>query len=254
METPRFNVLGVGIHALNLESATTALVESVSDIRSRYVCCCDAHSISNARRNPTHRQTLNRAFLATPDGMPLVWLGRLAGHKTVSRVYGPDLMESVCAATAKTGHTHFFYGGAPGVATALAERMKERHPSLSIVGSHTPPHVDDVADLPLNSIAHARPDFVWIGLSTPKQEAFMRRLADSDTEFGTALGVGAAFDFLTGRVRQAPRAIQRSGMEWLWRTAQEPSRLVQRYLRTAPFFAALSLAQIFHLKHYPVED
>ena len=254
METPRFNVLGVGIHALNLESATAILLDATQARRNQYVCCCDAHSISCARRNPVHRRTLNRALLATPDGMPLVWLGRLAGHRHITRVYGPDLMESVCAATAKTAHTHFFYGGAAGVATALAERMRERYPSLNIVGSHTPPQVDDVDDLPLNSIRITRPDFVWVGLGTPKQEAFMRRLALSDTDFGVALGVGAAFDFLTGRVRQAPEVMQRNGLEWLWRTAQEPARLTQRYLRTAPFFAALSLAQIIGLKTYPVED
>jgi len=252
--TPRFNVLGVGIHALNLESATATLLESLPRRRRQYVCCCDAHSISCARRDPVHRRTLNRALLATPDGMPLVWLGRLAGHPEVNRVYGPDLLDAVCAATAKTGQTHFFYGGAPGVATALAERMAENYPSLSIIGSHSPPQVDDVEDLPLNAIGRAKPDFVWVGLGTPKQEAFMRRLAKSETDFGIALGVGAAFDFLTGRIRQAPRPIQRSGLEWLWRTTQEPARLAQRYLRTAPLFAARSLAQIFRLKHYPVED
>jgi N-acetylglucosaminyldiphosphoundecaprenol N-acetyl-beta-D-mannosaminyltransferase len=252
--TPRFNVLGVGVHALNLESATAVLLNAAAEKSRRYVCCCDAHSISCARRSASHRHVLNRAFLATPDGMLLVWLGRLAGHREVGRVYGPDLLDAVCAATAGTGHTHFFYGGAPGVATALAERMIERYPSLAIVGSHSPPLVDDVADLPLNAITIARPDFVWVGLGTPKQEAFMHRLAESETDFGTALGVGAAFDFLTGRIRQAPRAIQRSGLEWLWRTTQEPARLTERYLRTAPLFAALSLAQILHLRDYPVED
>jgi N-acetylglucosaminyldiphosphoundecaprenol N-acetyl-beta-D-mannosaminyltransferase len=252
--TPRFNVLGVGIHALNLESATEILLTASGDHRRTYVCCCDANSISCARRDPNHRQTLNRAFLATPDGMPLVWLGRVAGHRHVGRVYGPDLLESVCAATAHTGHTHFFYGGAPGVATVLAERMLERYPTLAIAGSHSPPQVEDVDDLPLNAIALARPDFVWVGLGTPKQEAFMRRLAESDTDFGTALGIGAAFDFLTGRIRQAPIALQRSGLEWMWRTTQEPSRLTQRYLRTAPLFAALSLAQVLGLRTFPVED
>ena len=254
MDTPRYNVLGVGIHALNLESATELLINSSGEYRGNYVCCCDAHSISCARRDPTHRQTLNRAFLATPDGMPLVWLGRVAGHRKIGRVYGPDLLDSVCAATAHSDRTHFFYGGAPGVATALAERMLERYPTLTIVGSHSPPQVDDVDDLPINAIAKARPDFLWVGLGTPKQEAFMRRLAESDTDFGTALGVGAAFDFLTGRIRQAPRALQRSGLEWLWRTSQEPARLTQRYLRTAPFFAALSLAQVLRLRTFPVED
>lgn len=260
MDFPRYNVLGVGLHALDLPRATRALVEASADLRGAYVCCCDAHSISCARTDPRHRQTLNRAFLTTPDGMPLVWLGRLAGHRDTHRVYGPDLLNAVCAATADGSRSHFFYGGEPGVAETLAECLHERHPSLRIVGTHTPPHTDDVTAMPLNAIALARPDFLWIGLSTPKQERLLRHLAEQhgspahDLDFGIALGVGAAFDFVTGRVRQAPLSVQRSGFEWLWRLTQEPTRLTRRYLRTIPTFAARSVAQIAGWQHYPLED
>lgn len=254
MEIPRFNVLGVGIHALDLPRATAYLLTKSADLRCAYVCCCDAHSLGWARRSAAHRRTLNRALLATPDGMPLVWLGRLAGHRNIGRVYGPDLLESVCAATAGGPLTHFFYGGAPGCADELARRMIDRHPGLLVAGTHTPPYADDVEDLPLNAIAAAAPDFVWIGLGTPKQEAFMHRLATSGTDYGIALGVGAAFDFLTGRVRQAPPALQRSGLEWLWRVFQEPARLGQRYLRSTPLFAVRVLAQLTRLQRYPLDE
>ncbi|MCF3648237.1 WecB/TagA/CpsF family glycosyltransferase [Synoicihabitans lomoniglobus] len=253
MTVPRFNVLGVGVHALDLPRATTLVVEAATQKRGAYVCCCDAHSITRARQNREHRNTLNAAYLTTPDGMPLVWLGKLAGYRDTQRVYGPDLLEAVCAATADTSLTHFFYGGAPGTATELARRLILRHPGLLVAGSHSPP-VADAEDLPINAIARARPDFVWVGLSTPKQEAFMRRLAESETDFGVTLGVGAAFDFLSGNVRQAPLSIQRSGLEWLWRLFQEPGRLGTRYLRTAPLFALRAFGQISGLCHYPLED
>lgn len=249
---PRYNVLGVGIHALNLDSTAAALVGSVRAHPRRYVCCCEAHSLVQARRDPAHRARLNAAHFATPDGMPIVWLGRRAGHSAVGRVYGPDLMQAVCLHTADGSASHFFYGGGQSCADELAGKLVALHGGLRVAGTHGPP-VAAADDLPLDLIRDAAPDFVWVGLSTPKQEAFMARLATSDCDFGYAIGVGAAFDFLTGRVPQAPRWIQRSGFEWLWRVLKEPRRLGSRYLTTVPRFAISVLAQQAGLHHYPLE-
>ena len=252
---PRFNVLGVGIHAVNLRSATETLVDATGPAqpRQRYVCCCDAHSIMQARRSAAHRQTLNHALLATPDGMPMVWLGRRSGYSHINRVYGPDLLESLAAATADGSRSHYFYGGSPGVAADLGRRLQKRHPLVSILGHQTPP-LSPAESLPLPSFPESTPDFVWVGLSTPKQEAFMHRLATTGIDFGVAIGVGAAFDFLTGRVRQASPAIQRSGLEWMWRLAHEPRRLGARYLWTVPRFAMLATAQLLRFRRYPDPD
>lgn len=253
MDIPRYNVLGVGVHAVNLASATSHLIESARAKQHGYVCCCDAHSLTQARANDAHRHALNHALLATPDGMPVVWAGQQSGHEDVNRTYGPDLLESLCAATADSELTHFFYGGVDGAAAALAERLSQRFPGLKIAGHFEPPIARDSRELPTAELKNAAADFNWIGLSTPKQEAFMAHLNNAPDVKSISLGVGAAFDFLTDRVRQAPRSIQRSGLEWLWRICQEPRRLGPRYLRTVPLFALRLLAQRTGLKTYPLD-
>lgn len=251
---PRFNVQGVGVHALTLDLARDLIVWAARPRHGHYVCCCDAHSISWAQRSDAHRRTLNSAFLATPDGMPIVWLGRRAGLGPVRRVYGPDLLQALCAVTAGTEYLHFFYGSGPGTAPLLAERLQARHPGLRVAGTFTPPFgplpASDRHELTAR-LREVKPDFFWVGLSTPKQEAFMAEHAGR-LEAGVMIGVGAAFDFLSGRVRQAPAWIRGSGMEWLWRLTREPRRLAPRYLRSAPLFALRTVAQLTRLKRYQV--
>ena len=255
MATPaRYNVLGVAVHALTLESARDAIIAAARTraTRGAYVCFCDVNSLSCARRDPAHLAALNNAFLATPDGMPVVWLGRRAGHDQISRVYGPDLLLAICAATAGSELTHFFYGAGPGTAESLAEKLQTRFPGLRVAGTHTPPFRDLTSDetTALETRIHAlRPDFFWVGLSTPKQEKFMAAFAPR-LDAGVMLGVGAAFDFLSGRVRQAPRWMQRSGLEWVFRLCTEPRRLAPRYFRNNPAFILRVIAQLTGLKKY----
>ncbi len=252
---PRFNVLGVGIHALNLNQARELVITAARTRSAGYVCFCDVNSVSCARRDPAHRTALNRSLLTTPDGMPLVWLGRRAGHAEISRVYGPDLLEAVCAATATTPLTHYFYGAGPGTAEKLASRLRERFPGIKIAGTHTPPFralsAAEEAGL-AQEIATLRPDFFWVGLSTPKQEHFMAAHAEK-LEVGLMLGIGAAFDFLSGNIRQAPRWMQRCGLEWAFRLCTEPRRLAPRYLRNNPLFVLRVLAQKLGLRRYRLE-
>ena len=249
----RFHVLGVGVHALDLAQARDLIVTAARERPpGAYVCFCDVNSVSCARRDPAHLAALNNAFLTTPDGMPLVWLGRRAGHRAIGRVYGPDLLLAVCAATAGTGLTHFFYGAAPGTADALASQLQARFPGLTVAGTHTPPFreltVDETAALE-TTIRTLRPDFFWVGLSTPKQEKFMAAFAPR-LDAGVMLGVGAAFDFLSGRIRQAPRWMQRSGLEWLFRLCTEPRRLGPRYFKNNPLFTLRILAEKLRLTKY----
>lgn len=254
---PRFNVLGVGVHALHLAQARDLVLAAAraTDGVPRTVCFCDVNSVSCARRDVAHRKFLNRSFLTTPDGMPLVWLGRRAGHRNIGRVYGPDLLEAVCAATAGTELTHFFCGGGPGTAELLAGKLAARFPGLRSVGAHTPPYgpfgEDDTREL-VARVWAAQPHFLWVGLGTPKQEAFMARFAPL-LGAPVLLGVGAAFDFLSGRVPQAPRWAQCSGAEWLWRLAHEPRRLAPRYLKNNPLFVLRAGAQLCGLTHYTID-
>jgi len=256
MSSPaRYNVLGTGVSALSLAEARDLVVAARGQKRLGYVCCATAYNTDLARSDPALRAAYNRSLLTTPDGMPLVWLGRWHGHRDVTRVYGPDLMEAVCDAGRPAGLRHYFFGGEPGVAEQLREKLTARFPGLQVVGTFTPPFrpLDAGEAAALRADVTARqPDVVWIGLSTPKQEKFMAEYAPT-LDAGLLLGVGAAFDFLSGRVPQAPRWMQRGGLEWLFRLGTDPRRLWPRYLVHNPLFVIRTIAQLTGLKKYPVD-
>ena len=253
---PRYNVLGVGVSALSLTQARDAILAARGGLRTGYVCVTGVHGVSEAQRDPLMRAALNAAWLDVPDGMPLVWLGHAQGLPEVTRVYGPDLMLAVCDAGRAFGLTHYFYGGAPGVAAALRDKLSARFPGLAVAGTFTPPFrpLDAAEAAALRAeVAAARPDVFWVGLSTPKQERFM---AANWRELDAAVmvGVGAAFDFHSGRMRQAPRWMQRSGLEWLFRLAAEPRRLAPRYLKNNPLFLIRIALQLSGLRRYPLNE
>jgi len=251
----RVNVLGVGLSVINLDVALEAIRRALEARAKGYVCVTGVHGVMEAQQDEALRGILNHAFLNTPDGMPMVWAGKLRGFRHMGRVYGPDLMQLVCGFTRDKEYTHFLYGGAEGVAAELKRRLELEFPGLKIVGTFTPPFrpltAAEEKEL-IRTVAALKPDIIWVGLSTPKQERFMaeywRRL-DSTLMFG----VGAAFDFHTGRVRQAPRWMQRSGLEWLFRLACEPRRLWRRYLKNNPLFLLRILCQWTGLKKYTLE-
>jgi N-acetylglucosaminyldiphosphoundecaprenol N-acetyl-beta-D-mannosaminyltransferase len=237
----RYNVLGVGVSALTLPQARDLILGVRGTLRRGYVCVTGVHGVIESQDDAALRAIHNAAWLVTPDGKPLVWLG----PRGVERVYGPDLMLAVCDAGCSVGLTHYFYGGAPGVTARLRTRLTARFPGLAVVGECTPPFrplTDAEFSALRTDVARTRPDVMWIGLSTPKQEHFM---AAHWREFdaGVLIGVGAAFDFHSGRVPQAPRWMQRSGLEWFFRLCMEPRRLGRRYLRNNPRFVWQVLAQ-----------
>lgn len=248
----RVNILGVGVSAINLFQATALILEAVRQNRKGYVAVTGVHGVSEAQSDPEFRQILNAAFLNTPDGMPMSWVGRLQGFQDMDRVYGPDLMLSVCAATQDGSVRHFFYGGAPGVADELRTALLARFPGISVCGTYTPPFrplkVAEEAELQY-CLQEAQPHICWVGLSTPKQERFMAAYLNK-LPITVMIGVGAAFDMHSGRVRQAPLWMQRSGLEWLFRLTQEPKRLWKRYLINNPLFVVRILAQFSGLKQY----
>lgn len=226
------NVLDVYISAINIETAVATIEGWIADRDPNYVCVCTVHTVMECQRDPRLRDVVNAAGLRTPDGMPLVWLSRKAGHDHVSRVYGPDLMLELAGRSPQTGHRHFFYGGAPGVAEDLVWNLTKRFPSMKIAGTHTPP-ILPVGAIESNKTIHlineSDADIVWVGMGTPKQDWWVanhRPLLKAPV----LIAVGAAFDFHTGRVRQAPKWMQRSGVEWLFRLSREPKRLWRRYV------------------------
>jgi N-acetylglucosaminyldiphosphoundecaprenol N-acetyl-beta-D-mannosaminyltransferase len=252
-DIPRFNVLGVSVCAMNLSIATQAILAAARERQKGYVCVTGVHGITEAQNDSAFRQILNRSFLNTTDGMPLVWLAQHhVGGSFIERVYGPDLMLELFEATRDGSVSHFFYGGAPGVAEDLKTKLEERFPGVRIVGTYCPPFrpldAEEEASLAAK-IRETMPDLMWIGLSTPKQERFMSEYLPK-LDVTVMLGVGAAFDFHSGRVRQAPRWIQRSGFEWLYRLCSQPRRLARRYLINNPLFVARIALQLSGLRKY----
>ena len=250
---PRFNVLGTGVSALSLDAARDLVLSARGRRHLGYVCQATAYGTSMALADDSFRAALNGSWFTNPDGMPLVWLGRWHGY-ALTRVYGPDLLKAVCAAGRTAGLRHYFYGGAPGVAEELRDRLVVQFPGLIVAGTFTPPYRDLTPDETASlrtAVAAGQPDVIWVGLSSPRQEIFMAAHA-GQLETGVMIGVGAAFDFLSGRVPQAPRWMQRSGLEWLFRLGTEPGRLWRRYLWHNPVFVVRTLAQLTGLQRYDV--
>ena len=235
---PRVDILGVGVSAIRMADALGAIDGWIARGERQYVCVTSVHGVMESQRDEPLRRIHNGAGLVTPDGMPLVWLCRRSGFRQVERVYGPDLLLACCQRSTTRGYRHYFYGGAPGVPEKLAERLTSRFPGLDVVGTHSPPFRPLTAEedaAVVGRINAAGPDIVWVGLSTPKQERWMAEHVGR-LNAAALIGVGAAFDFHAGVKKQAPRWIQRSGLEWLFRAAQEPGRLIPRYLSTHPSF------------------
>lgn len=238
----RGDVLGVAVSALTFTKAVSAICGFIEQRRRTYVCVTGVHGVMECRRNGRLRDIHNRAGMVTTDGMPLVWFLRLSGKRNVERVYGPDLMRALTAESARRGYRQFYYGGAPGVAETLTRTLRAGHPSLQVAGTYCPPFralTPDEDRTVVETINAARPDIVWVGLSTPNQELWM---ADhlGRIEAPVMIGVGAAFDFLGGTKPQAPRLLQRNGLEWLFRLCSEPRRLWRRYAYIVPGFLFLA--------------
>jgi N-acetylglucosaminyldiphosphoundecaprenol N-acetyl-beta-D-mannosaminyltransferase len=242
---PRIDVLGVEVSAINMEMAIDAVNAWVEREERHYVCVTGVHGVMESQRDRQLAAIHNASGLTTPDGMPMVWAGKAAGAHWMERVYGPNMMLAVLSQAHIRGWSSFFYGGAPGVPELLAERLAERFPGLEVAGTHSPPfrpltpaEVEETAALINDSGAK----LVWVGLSTPKQERWMAAMRPH-LKAAVLFGVGAAFDFHTGRVKQAPAWMQRSGLEWLYRLSREPRRLWKRYLTNNPRFVLAILRQ-----------
>ncbi len=248
----KHRILDVGVSATSYDQVVAACAEWIAARRARragpaarYMCFLSVHGLITARDDASVRQILNSADIVAPDGMPVVWALRSFGFKGQARVYGPTAMHRLCENSAALGHRVFLYGGSDERLAELRSRLTSRFPNLQIAGSYAPPFrplTDDEDREVVARIRECDADLVFVGISTPKQERWM----DQHRELlpGVVLaGVGAAFDFHAGCVRQAPGWVQRRGLEWLFRLAMEPARLWKRYLLVTPRFLPLWAAQ-----------
>lgn len=242
-------ILGIPVSSLTMSETVDRVVRwGASNGRAshgRMVFATTVHGLIEGYRDSSFREILTQAAMVTPDGMPLVWLGNLHGHAEMERVDGPTLMLKVCEESQRVRVRHFFYGGAPGVAEELAATLKERFPGIQIAGCYSPPFrplTESEKVGVTRRINDSGADIVWVGLGTPKQERWAMEMR-SRVEAQVLITVGAAYDFHTGRVKRAPRWLQKTGLEWVYRLWQEPRRLWRRYLSTNPLFVALVLME-----------
>jgi N-acetylglucosaminyldiphosphoundecaprenol N-acetyl-beta-D-mannosaminyltransferase len=245
-------ILGVRVDATNYERATAQIIDFASSGQSRYVSLCTVNQIMQARDSAPLADAMRQADLVTSDGMPLVWLLHWLGVSNASRVYGPDLMPLVLHAAARDGLPVAFYGGSEEVLDLLVRLVRTRFSELQIAFAEAPPFRTPTAKEDERSVRNVNASgarILFVGIGSPKQELWMH--AHRDRLNCVMIGVGAAFDFLTGSKPQAPRWMQRSGLEWLFRLWSEPARLWRRYLLQNPRFIALAALQM--LRHRPNE-
>lgn len=232
-------MLGVSLTLTDYERTLDWIDATVERRDKGYICVAATHTVMACEEDEELRSAVDGASLVVPDGQPLVWALNLLGHRVGERVYGPDLMDRACARAARTGLRFYLYGGRnPGALAQLARNLRLRHPGLRIVGGHVPPFRElsaEEEDAVVADIHGSGADVVWVGIGVPKQEKWMARMR-ARLAAPVLVGVGAAFDFHAGLVAQAPGWMQRLGLEWLFRLAQEPRRLWRRYLRYNPRF------------------
>jgi len=252
MDVPEHcHIIGMRIDATSYGDAVARILSWAAAAQSRYVCVATAHMVMEAYDSSEFRRAVNAADLVTPDGMPLVWLLRASGLHGQQRVYGPDLTIEVCRAAEATGAPVGFYGGRPEAINRLQCALRRQVPGLNIAYAFAPPFRPLTPEEDrgvVDAINASGTRILFVGLGCPKQELWMA--GHKGAVRAAMVGVGAAFDFHAGLVKQAPRWLQAAGLEWAFRLLMEPRRLWRRYLKHNPRFAALAVLQILGLAHH----
>jgi N-acetylglucosaminyldiphosphoundecaprenol N-acetyl-beta-D-mannosaminyltransferase len=241
-------ILGIPLALTTYAEAVDAMDGMVQRRERGYVCAVAVHAVMVSQNDSEMNEAVMGSTLTVPDGMPLVWAANLLGEGLDNRVYGPELMRRFNDRCAERGHRVYLYGGRDqGSLVQLTLNMRRNHPGINIVGGYSPPFRELGAgeeDEVVANINAARPDVVWVGIGVPKQEKWMARMRDR-LDAPVICAVGAAFDFHAERISQAPPWMQERGMEWIYRIAQEPRRLLPRYLYYNPRFLVSFARQLF---------
>jgi N-acetylglucosaminyldiphosphoundecaprenol N-acetyl-beta-D-mannosaminyltransferase len=241
------DILGIPIAMTDYEGAMDVMDAMIERRARGYVIAAAVHIVMVGQDDPAVRAALLGSTLTVPDGMPVVWAANWLGENLPDRVYGPELMRRYNDRCAERGHRVWLYGGRDqGSLVQLTLSMRQKHPGIDVVGGYSPPFralTEEEEDAIVEQINAAQPDVLWVGIGVPKQEKWMARMRDC-LEVPVMCGVGAAFDFHAGRVSQAPDWMQERGLEWTYRIAQEPRRLLPRYLYYNPRFLAALGRQI----------
>ena len=228
----RIDLLGVNVSEVTIPLAAEIIDGWIQSRYKTYVCVAPVSTLVDCQKNEDYRAVINDAGMVTPDGMPVVWLGKSAGSRMIERTYGPDLMRTLFKTGTQKNYRHFFYGGKPETLELLERKLKDQFPQSVIAGKYSPAFTsfaEKASQGTMDAINAAGPDILWVGLGSPKQDFWMR-MHRPFLDVPVMVGVGAAFDFLSGVKPQAPVWMQKSGLEWMFRLLSEPGRLWKRYL------------------------
>lgn len=230
---PICNIMGVDIAAIDMEWLVNYLNRNVKDLSGDYICVSNVHTTVTAYEDQEYRKVQNGGIMAIPDGGPLSSVGQKRGFKKMKRTTGPDLMGELFKISVEKGFKHYFYGSTEEVLETLRQKLERNYPGVQIVGMYSPPFrsisEEENADV-IERINETDPDFIWVGLGAPKQERWM---ANNQGKLnGLMIGVGAGFVYHADLLKRAPKWMQRTNLEWIFRLLQEPKRLFMRYLQT----------------------
>lgn len=240
-ESSQYQVLNIPVSKMNLAQTVSSVLELAHQRKNTYLCALNVHSVTLAQYSAELFNTLSQSEINCPDGMPLVWIGRMGGDPSISQVRGPDLMLEICQASVPFGFRHFLFGGKSTVAEKLKQELEKKIPGIQVVGAYTPPFrpMTELEEKQLKQMVDkTKPHFFWVGLGSPKQELFCARYVHR-LDAGVMVGVGAAFDIFTGSIKDSPIWVRKIGLQWLHRLLQEPKRLWKRYLILNPLFLLL---------------
>lgn len=226
------DMLGVAVADTDIPKTIEFVQQTIQNRSKSYVCFAPVSTLVECQRDSRYQSIINQSGLTVPDGIPLVWLGRMKGSRTIHRTCGPDFMQEFCRTGQPAGYRHFFFGGTEEMVGKLIANLKKNCPTLQVAGQYTPGlrNIDDIEDPQIiDRINASRADVLWVGLGSPKQDIWMANHLGL-LNVPVLLGVGAAFDFLSGHKKRAPKWMRRCGLEWLYRVCSEPRRLWKRYL------------------------
>jgi len=251
MDIKTIKILGIRFARINMENALKVIEGSIAKRRKFQVCVTNAYSLVLMQKDEKFKDITDSADLVVADGKSLVWISRLYGEPIPERVAGPDLAYELCKTSAKKGYNLFFLGSSPTISRKMVERLKKMFPSLQIVGAYSPPFKKQLLkrqnEKMIALINKVKPDVLFVGLGAPKQEKWIWKHKD-ELQVLVSIGVGAAFDFIAGTVKRAPRWMQKCGLEWFFRLCQEPGRLWKRYLIGNAIFLWLVLKEFIKIR------
>ena len=232
-EIPVCNILGVNIAAINMDWLLDFTDKNIKDLSGDYMCVSNVHTTVTSYEEPDYCAVQNGGIMAIPDGGPLSTVGRKRGFKDMSRTTGTSYMGEIFEISAKKGYRHYFYGSTEQTLEKLYQKLNEQYPGIQIAGMYSPPFrpmTEEEDAAVIERINQTEPDFVWVGLGAPKQEKWMA--AHQGSVKGFMVGVGAGFDYFAGNIERAPKWMQNSNLEWVYRLLQDPRRLFSRYWHT----------------------